>query len=286
MREPEWAKPLSEEMSRIIRESPSGLMPFLEKRAAEAEAEGSYDELYFINSIRITMLLKRWELEKALELRRQQSNLESLVSPEVVQAFTDNRRSDFAELFLRKGLLQEAEQELKNLLSRIPIASGEVPQVVLTLAGLFYTKGELQEPVNLWVCYTHFVEFVVFLTTKGFTQSKPFPNVNVSYPQGIRYLFEVGNEETQKKIADGCVRLCRLLLSSSSRYLAISTNDIPFLEAVAEWLTARGCVEEAGEVKKCMDLYRQSFETAVRSMQERGYRFTWLEQNSEEQDEA
>ena len=286
MREPEWAKLLSEEMSRIIRESPDGLTLFLEKRAAEAEAEGSYDGLYFINSIRITKLLKRGEVEKALELRQQQRNLESFVSPEVIQAFTDNGRSGFAELFLRKGLLQEAEQELKNLLSCIPIASGEVPQVVLILAGFFYTKGKLQESVNLWICYTHFVEFIVFLIAKGFTQSEPFPNVNVSYPQGIKYLFEVGNEETQKKIADGCVRLCRLLLGSTSQYLAITTQDIPFLGTIADWLTARGCMEEAGDVKKCMDLYRRSFETTVQSMQERGYRFPWLEQNSEEQDEA
>lgn len=286
MREAEWAVSLSEEMSRIIRENPRELMPFLEKRAAEAEAVGSYDELYTINSIRITILLKRGEAEKALELRRQQREIESFASPEVIQDFTDARQSGFAELFLRKGLLQEAEQELASLLGRVPIASEEVPQMMLITAGLFYTKGDLQESVNLWLCYTYFVEFLVLLRVKGLIQSKPFDKINVSYPQGIRYLFEVGDEETQKKIADGCVRLCRLLLGSTSQYLAITTQDIPFWGTIAEWLTARGCVEDAGDVKKCMDLYRRSFETTVQSMQERGYRFPWLEQNSEEHDEA
>lgn len=286
MREAEWAVSLAEEMSRTIRESPSGLMPFLEKRAAEAEAVGSYDELYTINSIRITILLKRGEAEKALELRRQQREIESFASPEVIQDFTDIRRSGFAELFLRKGLLQEAEQELASLLGRVPIASEEVPQMMLITAGLFYTKGDLQESVNLWLYYTYFVEFLVLLRVKGLIQSKPFDKINVSYPQGIRYLFEVGDEETQKKIADGCVRLCRLLLGSTSQYLAITTQDIPFLSTIAEWLTARGCVEEAGDVNKCVDLYRQGFETAVQSMREQGYRFTWLEQNSEQHDEA
>lgn len=286
MKESEWVMALAQRMSSIIRESPGELASFLEKRGEEAAAAGSYDELYVIYSFLITNLLKRGELERALELRQRQRDIEPIISPEVVRTFADSRQTGFAELFLRKGQLQEAEQELKYLLHHVPIASPEVSQIMLILAGFFYTKGEWQEAVNIWLLYTYFIELNLLLVTKGITQVELFPNMNISYPLGLKYIFEVEGEKVQKKIADGCVRLCRLLLGPSSQYLSISTDDIPFLQTVAQWLIARGCLEEAEEVNRCIGLYRESFQATIRAVQERGYHLRQPEQGTEKHEEA
>lgn len=256
---PEWANQLASQMSAIIRESPHQLLPFLEERAKEAEARGSYDELYVINTFIINSLIKRGQIEKAFKIREKQKDIMPFVSHKIVHDF-NYHQTGFAELLLRHGRLPEATQEIELLLHNVPIGSSECCQILLLLCRLLYAKDKFNECVDMWLEYVAMIKFYIFIIVENIIQKHPFPNTNVSYPLEIKNIFKADDGSTKRRIANGCVQLCQMVLSSSGRYLSIHASDTQFLLEVSQWLAEQGKPKHAEIVKRCALLYQRRFE--------------------------
>ncbi|GIV10111.1 MAG: hypothetical protein KatS3mg019_2202 [Fimbriimonadales bacterium] len=265
MRDRDWVANLAMMLQTYIREHRGELLPFLETLATDADQRGSLDELYVINSMLITLFSKQGALDHVLEIKRRQTELKPLVSPEVVHAFGTDSSTLLAEQWLRLGQLEEAFAELSGLLTRVPLGSNECPDVVHLLAALRYAQGHYVESVRLWNLYIGLLELYTLLAANELISTDNFYQTNLYYSQGIRYLFETGEEEMKRQIADGCVRACRLVLGSYGQYVAISLRDIDFLQAVEQWLRTQSLIEEAEDVARCIELYHRRYQTYLQA---------------------
>jgi hypothetical protein len=48
--------------------------------------------------------------------------------------------------------------------------------------------------------------------------------------------------------------------------VAVSVDDIPFLQMVEQWLRVQGLIEEADDVARCIDLYRRQYQAYLQAM--------------------
>jgi len=71
---------------------------------------------------------------------------------------------------------------------------------------------------------------------------------------------------TRRQIAEGCIRACWLVISSAGRYVAVSMDDIPFLQMVEQWLRVQGLIEQADDIARCIDLYQHAYQNYLQAM--------------------
>jgi tetratricopeptide (TPR) repeat protein len=243
-----------------IRERRGDLLPFLDALAEDALQRSSWDELYYINAQRIVFSAKAMKVNQVLSLRQLQKDIEPRVSAEVVRDHNLEKTTLFAEMYLRAGMLDSAQGELRRLLNEVPIGSPKCAQIVELLAGLLYSRGNFPEAVQLWSEYVRLLEFYALLISSELIRPQFYPVANLLYSPGIGYLFETGDEAVRDQLAHDCVRACQLVLSPHSRCFGINVRDTAFLEKVRQWLIAQDRTAEADVVARCIDRYRQSLE--------------------------
>lgn len=247
----EWTRQIQE----TGRKNPGSMRDVLRRIVSEADSDNLLNEAYLFRLTLLTLLFKSGQLEEASTIVDEMQLIERQVS------VSEDSKMRAAHLFERVRVFTGASSEKEAvlaLLSRHTSSIEDAARLFVQLSRIYAVEDQHELALQAWLCHVKTTLIASFICRMSQNLEQGL-GITFESPPWLIPSFQTSSKESKNAIVECTLDICASI-DSNQNMIHLTTQSIPFLEAIEQWLQQQKKRRQAEKLQQLIELIKQKYD--------------------------